>query len=120
MPSFGLRAFTLAMTEELRGSGITISAVSPGPIETGFLLDELDDAPDLVFSQPMSTADEIARLVLDCAADGRPERTKPVFSGYLATLGYLVPAIKRVISPMLEKKGARVKAQYRQKMKAGG
>src|SRR6185369_16514014 len=78
---FGLRAFTFAVREELLGSGITVSAVSPGPVETGFILEELDDVPDLVFANPMSSADEIAAAVLDCAADGSAERTIPVMTG---------------------------------------
>jgi short-subunit dehydrogenase len=39
---FGLRAFSLALAEELRGSNVTVSVVSPGPIDTGFIMDELD------------------------------------------------------------------------------
>ena len=46
----------VAMAEELAGSGIAVSVVSPGPIETGFILNEIADVPDMVFSQPMSSA----------------------------------------------------------------
>ncbi len=74
---FGLRAFTFAMQEELAGSGITISAVSPGPVDTGFIMENLEEVPDLVFAQPMSTADDVAQLILDCAADGEVERVIP-------------------------------------------
>src|SRR5215468_8120327 len=50
----GLRAFSFALREELAGSKIHVAVVSPGPVETGFLLDEIDDVPDLVFANPTS------------------------------------------------------------------
>ncbi|WP_428265463.1 SDR family NAD(P)-dependent oxidoreductase [Haliangium sp.] len=112
---FGLRAFTYALAEEVAGTGITASVVSPGPVETGFLLDELDTAPDLVFSQPMSTADEIAALVVACAADGRVERSAPRLSGYLATLAYLFPSFRRAVTPVMELRGRRAKDRWRRR-----
>jgi short-subunit dehydrogenase len=84
---FGLRIFSFAVAEELRNTNVRICVVSPGPVETGFIFDEsvVDTVPPLVFSQPMSTADEIADLVLASAADGRRERTKPALSGKIAS-----------------------------------
>jgi len=61
----GLRAFTYAMFEELRGSNIKIAVVSPGPIDTGFIMSDIDNVSDLTFSQPISTADEVAQAILD-------------------------------------------------------
>lgn len=110
---FGLRAFTYALAGELAGSGVTASVVSPGPIETGFILDEPDAVPDIVFSQPMSTAAEIADLIVACAADGRSERNKPYASHVMATLGYLFPRLPRLLRPALERKGRRAKQRYR-------
>jgi short-subunit dehydrogenase len=115
---FGLRAFTFALAEELESTGITVSAVSPGPVETGFLLDDVEEVPDLVFSQPMSTAEEVAALVLDCAADGTIERVCPQLSGYLATAGYLVPQLPRLLRPILEYQGRAAKQKYIEKMHA--
>lgn len=109
---FGLRAFTFALAEELESTGITVSAVSPGPVETGFLLADVEEVPDLVFSQPMSTADEVAALVLDSAADGALERTCPTMSGYLATAGYLLPQLPRLLRPVLEYQGRSAKQRY--------
>jgi len=53
----GLRAFTYALADELRDSNISVGVVSPGPIDTGFIMDNLDEVEDIVFSQPMSSAD---------------------------------------------------------------
>jgi short-subunit dehydrogenase len=114
---FGLRAFTFALAEELQGSGITVSAVSPGPVETGFILKELEEVPDVVFSQPMSSADDIAKLILECAADGSIERAHPASSAYLATLGYLVPQLPRLLRPLLERQGRAAKQAYIAKRK---
>jgi short-subunit dehydrogenase len=116
---FGLRAFTFALAEELKSSGIKVSVVSPGPVDTGFIMEAIDDVPDLVFSQPMSTADEIAELILDCAADGRRERMRPRFGGHLATLGYLFPQLRRLLEPMLERRGKRAKDRFRARGSAG-
>jgi short-subunit dehydrogenase len=110
---FGLRAFTYALADELRGSGITASVVSPGPIDTGFIWDDLENVPDLVFSQPMSSPEQVAAAVLDCAADGRVERSLPRVSGWLATAGYLFPALPRAVRPLLEAQGRRAKARHR-------
>ena len=110
---FGLRGFSMALAEELRGTGVSVSLVSPGPIETGFLTNDIDTVPDLVFSQPMSSAEEVASAVLDCAHDGRLERTIPRLSGALATAGYLVPQLPRLLRPLLEFQGRRAKQRYR-------
>lgn len=109
----GLRAFTRALAEELEGSGITASMVSPGPVDTGFIMNDLDEVPDIVFAQPMSTADDIAVLVVESAADGRLERTHPRITGVTATLGYLFPALTRLLRPAMERRGREAKSRYR-------
>ncbi len=111
---FGLRGFSMALADELHDSGVDVSIVSPGPIDTGFLTGDIDNVPDVVFSQPMSTAEEVARAVVDCADDGRLERTIPVVSGALATVGYLVPSLPRLIRPALEFQGRRAKERFRE------
>lgn len=116
---FGLRAFTHAFAEELDDSPISVSCVSPGPVDTGFIMSSLDKVPDYFFSQPISTAREVAELVVACAADGETERTIPVTTGWLATAGYLVPGLARLLRPALARKGRRIKEQYRRANEAG-
>lgn len=109
---FGLRAFSLALAEELHETAVTVSLVSPGPIDTGFIMDHIEDVPDIVFSQPMSTADEIAEAILRSALDGRRERAIPAASGLLATAGYLMPGLRRVLKPLLNAQGKKAKAKF--------
>ena len=110
---FALRAFTIALGEELRDQGVRVSVVSPGPIDTGFIMDDLDEVADIVFSQAMCGADDVAGMIVECAADGRREREYPVGGAKLATLGYLLPGLRRLLRPALVAKGRRVKDRLR-------
>jgi len=110
----GLRSFTYSMFEELRGSGIKIAVVSPGPIDTGFIMSDIDVVSDITFSQPISTADEVAQAILDLCGNGLREKSLPAISGFLTMASYLFPWLARAIRPVLERKGARVKEKLRQ------
>jgi len=111
---FALRIFSFAIAEELRDTNVSVSVVSPGPVDTGFITDPevIESVPALVYSQPMSTAEEIADLILESAHDGARERTKPVVGARLATLSYLFPQMRRALLPILERKGEREKQKY--------
>jgi short-subunit dehydrogenase len=117
---FGLRAFTFALAEELRGTKIKVAAVSPGPIDTGFIMANIDNVTDLTFSQPISTAEDVAREILALCSNDKPERSMPPISGLLTTMTYLWPGIGRIMRPLLESKGRRVKRQLKAKMRASG
>ena len=108
----GLRVFSRAFAEELRQRGIAVRTVSPGPVDTDFFGAELDKVTPITFSQPMSTPDEVAEAVLACLQGGPEEIALPWFSGKLATLGYLSPLLLRILRPMMERKGAKKKAEY--------
>lgn len=112
----GLRAFTRALAFELRGRGVHVATVCPGPVDTGFFGD-LSTVPDLVFSQPMSSAEQIADAVLRAVEERVPEIDVPALSGRLATLGYLVPAVFTRLRPLLEALGARNKQRFEERSK---
>jgi NAD(P)-dependent dehydrogenase (short-subunit alcohol dehydrogenase family) len=107
----GLRAFARALDLELRGRGIRVSTVCPGPVDTAFLGD-LRAVPDLVFSQPMSTAERVAGAVVLAIESGRGEIDVPALSGKLATLSYLSPKFFATLRPLLERRGARNKLRF--------
>ncbi|MFO0736398.1 MAG: SDR family NAD(P)-dependent oxidoreductase [Labilithrix sp.] len=102
----GLRAFSRAVAYETEERGIHVGCVCPGPVDTGFLGD-LAEVPDIVLSQPMVTADEVAIEVLRCIDERAEEIALPARSGRLATMGYLLPSFAKRIRPVLEKRGAR-------------
>ncbi|OAB60827.1 short-chain dehydrogenase [Leptolyngbya valderiana BDU 20041] len=110
---FGLRAFSLALAEEMRDSGIKFACVSPGPIDTGFIMDDIDAVSDLTFSQPIVTAEEVAEEIVRLVDDGRRDAPMPRLSGLLTTLTYLFPALGRAVRPMLERKGRRTKERLK-------
>jgi len=110
---WGLRGFTFAVREELHAAGVALCAVSPGPIATPFLLDNLDHVPDLVFSQPILSAEEVAQAVVSCALDRRRERSMPSSTLLLAKLARSFPWLQELLRPTLEAKGAKVKARLR-------
>ena len=110
---FGLRAFGLALFEELRGEGIKVASVSPGPIDTGFIMDDIDQVTDLTFSQPIVTAEQVAEAIVALVDDATLDKPMPRISGYLTTISYLFPRIGRALRPMLEKKGRRTKERLK-------
>lgn len=111
---FGLRAFGRALDTELQlaGSAVRILNVCPGPVDTGFLGDDLSQVPDLVFSQPMSSAQDVADVVVDAIGTKRQETDVPALSGMLATLSYLSPRLFGMLRPTFERLGARKKAAF--------
>jgi hypothetical protein len=114
----GLRLFTHGLAEELRGSKIKIGLVSPGPVSTGFIMSDIDETSDITFSQPMSTAEEVAQVVLDLCGNNIREAAIPTSSGILTTIVGLMPWVGRLLRPSLERKGQRVKAELKAKARA--
>jgi len=111
----GLRAFSYALSDELAGSGISVGLVSPGPINTSFIMAEIDEVEDIVFSQPMSSPQQVTNAIISVAKGECVEITLPKSSAWLTTISYLFPAIRRFIRPILYKKGYKAKERYRNK-----
>ncbi len=109
----GLRSFTYSLGIELADSGIKVAIVSPGPIDTGFIMADIDETPDVAFSQPLSTAQEVAQAILDLCGNKVREQSMPRVSGLLTMFMYLFPGLSPVIRPMLDRRGARVKARIK-------
>lgn len=113
----GLRSFSLALAEELRDTGIKVGLVSPGPIDTGFILADIDRTADITLSQPMSTAGDVAQTILDLCGNDLKEVAMPRLTGVLTTVNYLFPWVGRQMRPLLEKKGRRFKEKFKAEQK---
>ena len=114
----GLRSFTLGMAEELRGTGIKVGLVSPGPVSTGFIMDDIDTVSDITFSQPITSATDVAQAVLDLCSNTVQDEALPKISGVLTTVIGLMPWLGRALRPTLERKGQRVKKELKAKARA--
>jgi len=113
---FGLRAFTFALAEELRDTNIKLAVVSPGPVDTGFIMSNIDSVEDITFSQPMSTSAEVADEIMKLCMNNRRERSMPPISGGLTTLSYLFPWLGRKLQPLLDRRGRKVKCRLKAEM----
>jgi short-subunit dehydrogenase len=113
----GLRSFTYALGLEMGESGIKVAVVSPGPIDTGFIMADIDATTDLTLSQPICTAEEVAQAILDLCGNSPREQAMPWRSGLLTTIMYLLPSLQPKIRPLLERKGARAKAKIKAERK---
>lgn len=110
----GLRTFSYALAEELRLTypGIKCCLISPSPVDTGFIMDDIANVPDIALSQPLVTSEEVAEVVFKSVRDGKMERlTGGPLSGMMTTLSYLFPRGKRLVKPLLEAKGRRIKQE---------
>ncbi len=105
----GLRAFTYALADEIRDEPIKLAVVSPGPVDTGFIMADLEGVADVTFSQPMSTADEVAAEIMNLCTNTKLEKSMPPASGILTTAMYLFPWLGKIARPLLDAKGRRVK-----------
>jgi hypothetical protein len=75
-------------------------------------MDEIDNVEDIVFSQPMSSASDVADAVLNIAVGEKLEIALPAASGRMVNLGYLFPWLRRYLRPKLYAQGRKNKDKY--------
>jgi short-subunit dehydrogenase len=109
----GLRSLTYSLGEEFIDKKIKFAIVSPGPIDTNFSMRTLDNTEDINFSQPISTAEEVAQVILDLCGNNRRETVMFRLGGVMTTATYLMPWLAKLMLPILERRGASVKAKLK-------
>lgn len=109
---FALRAFSYALADELREAcpHIKCSIISPGPVKTDFIFSSLEAASDITFSQPISTVDQIADMICESIESDQMEFVSGgLKTRVLTNMGYVFPKLRRVLQPLMTRKGKRVK-----------
>ena len=87
-------SYTHSMAGELRGSGVTVTALCPGPVDTGFgeaagfTKEEAEEAlPSFMWETP----ETVARVAVEAMAKGRPVAIPGIGNRIGAAVGYLTP-----------------------------
>ena len=86
---------------------------SHGVSRVPFIMDEIDQVEDIVFSQPMSSAEQVADAVIEIAEGREIEISMPTFGGRMTMLSYLFPGLRRRLRPKLYEQGRKNKEKYR-------
>ncbi len=107
----GLRAFGRALRLEHPRGDVRVCTICPGPVDTGFIA-EVETVSDLVYSQPMRSAAQVAAAIVRAVDRDAEEVDIPRLSGAVTTLGYLFPALFATLRPALERHGANNKKRY--------
>jgi 3alpha(or 20beta)-hydroxysteroid dehydrogenase len=110
----GLRHLSFSLRAELVGSGVTVSVVTPGSVDTAQLAQELGhDEAALSFADPALPPDAVGSAVLRAILSGAPEVLVPAGGGLLARIAAAFPRLLMWILPFLRRSGARRMARLR-------
>jgi hypothetical protein len=113
-------SYTRALGAELRGSGITVTTLCPGPVETGFA--ESAGMTDAEASESLPrfmwvSAAEVARAAVDGLAAGRAVVIPGAANRTAAALAHLTP--KALILPLLAQRHPALKPDAKHTERGG-
>ncbi|TAG22802.1 MAG: SDR family oxidoreductase [Cytophagia bacterium] len=114
---FGVRAFSLAIAQELRAKNIYVSVFCPDLVNTQMLTDQLEhEAANITFSgERVLSVEEITATILHRAVKNKElEILYPRYRGFLAKLGNSFPKLSAYISRFMAKKGNQQRLKIRE------
>jgi len=97
-------SYSHAIREELRSQGVTVTALCPGPVETGFAEAAGFDADELTGTMPKLfwlPAADVARIGVEAMDDNRAVAIPGLPNRASAALGWLSP--RRLLLPLVAK-----------------
>lgn len=113
---FAVRGFTLSLHQELHGSGIDVSLISPGSVQTEMLnIESTDENSTISFVNDPLAPDVIAEAVLDVIVEPRRETIIPRSSGMFAILLNVFPNLFGALHPFFDFIGRKKLRNYRQR-----
>ncbi|MDR3610107.1 MAG: SDR family NAD(P)-dependent oxidoreductase [Ignavibacteriaceae bacterium] len=113
---FALRGLVLSISEEIKNSGVTISLLNPGPVNTKMLQRESENPEAVIsFASRAISAEEAAKSVLKLIINPKPEMIIPTRNRFSVLIANLFPNIFLWISPILNYMGSRRRILYRKK-----
>ncbi|WP_264813327.1 SDR family NAD(P)-dependent oxidoreductase, partial [Acetobacter oeni] len=97
-----LRSFALSLTLETKPSGIAVSSIFPGAVDTAMLRDEMARGGSVLnFVSPPAKPETIAAAVMKALRHPGQERFEPAIDGLFGRLCMMFPGLLRLALPVL-------------------
>jgi short-subunit dehydrogenase len=111
---FALRGLVLSLREELKNTGVTISLLNPGPVDTNMLKEESEDPRALIsFADKAISTVTVAKSVRYLLDHPKIEMTIPVRSRFYGSIVNQLPNLFNWIYPFINYLGSKRRITYR-------
>lgn len=110
-----VRAFSVGLDRELRGTGVTVCVLCPDGMWTPMLFDRVDD-PNAVLSftnTRLLSADEVAAAALRLLDSGALVASVPRYKGAMLRAAGIMPTAAGALQPLFERMGRRRQRRMR-------
>jgi short-subunit dehydrogenase len=117
---FALRGLVLSLKEELKNTGVNISILNPGPVDTKMLQEESKDPEAVIsFAERTISAETVAESVFYLINHPKAEMIIPISNRYSALFINQIPNLFHWIYYLINYKGSKRRISYRKKFSGG-